>query len=91
MHSGVGFLGGVWSLPYSPRWLLEQGRDDEALAVVKKLNDTGVDMQSDDIYLFQFNQMQQQIRYEKENTIKRVFKIIATNSARKRLLLAVLV
>lgn len=32
-------LGGVWSLQESPRWLMEQDRHEEALAVLHKLHD----------------------------------------------------
>lgn len=82
-------LGGLWFLPFSPRWLLEKGRDGEALGVMKKL--TTVGDASDVAYRSQFDQMQKQIHYERETSLNSVFKILSTKSARKRLLLAVLV
>lgn len=34
---GVIVLIGIWFLPYSPRWLITQGREREAHAALKRL------------------------------------------------------
>ncbi|KAI0310356.1 general substrate transporter [Amylostereum chailletii] len=79
-------------LPYSPRWLLEKGQEDEALAVFTKLNaSAGIpDLSAEGAAAADFGQMREQIRRERED--RRSFReVFAGKGARKRLLLAVLV
>ncbi|KAJ7786724.1 hypothetical protein B0H14DRAFT_2630275, partial [Mycena olivaceomarginata] len=45
---------GMFILPYSPRWLVEQGRNDEAFAIVQRLHDA------------KDNEGKEQIRYEQK-------------------------
>jgi hypothetical protein len=82
-------LVGVFFLPFSPRWLLEQDRDEEALAVIKRLH--GNIGHDDSFYLAEFNQMREQIRYEKSVASPTWAEVFRTASNRKRVLLAVLV
>ncbi|KAL1954426.1 hypothetical protein VTO42DRAFT_1196 [Malbranchea cinnamomea] len=80
---------GVFWLPYSPRWLLEKERDEEAYEIVKRLHG-GTDV--DDAYVrAEFNQMREQIRFENSVTVRSTFEIFTKPNYRKRLLLAVLV
>jgi len=55
---------GMFILPYSPRWLVDQGRNDEALAVVQQLHG---DNKNEEFIELEFAEMLEQIRYEKEN------------------------
>ncbi|KAJ7253499.1 general substrate transporter [Mycena rebaudengoi] len=57
---------GMFILPYSPRWLVDQGRNDEALAVVQRLHGSGTDENKEFIEL-EFAEMLEQIQYEKEH------------------------
>ncbi|KAL1859674.1 hypothetical protein VTK73DRAFT_7511 [Phialemonium thermophilum] len=82
-------LFGIYFLPYSPRWLLEQERDEEALAVIKRLH--GNIGHDDSFFRAEFSQMREQIRFEKSVTNIGWGEIFRTPSNRKRLLLAVLV
>lgn len=81
-------LVGTFWLPYSPRWLLEKERDDEAYKVLKRLHgNIGAD---ESFFQAEFAQMRDQIRFE--NSVKQSFSEIWTKpSNRKRVLLAVLV
>ncbi|CZR63798.1 related to transporter (major facilitator superfamily) [Phialocephala subalpina] len=80
-------IGTFW-LPYSPRWLLEKERDEEAYAVLKRLHgNIGAD---ESFFRAEFAQMRDQIRFE--NSIKSTFTDLFTKpSNRRRLILAVLV
>lgn len=80
---------GIYFLPYSPRWLLEKERDDEAMAVIKRLH--GNIGEDDSFFRAEFSQMRDQIRFEKSVTNIGWGEIFRTPSNRKRLLLAVLV
>ncbi|RKU44667.1 hypothetical protein DL546_003583 [Coniochaeta pulveracea] len=80
---------GIYFLPYSPRWLLEKERDDEAIAVIKRLH--GNIGEDDSVFRAEYTQMREQIRFEKSVTNIGWGEVFRTPSNRKRLLLAVLV
>ncbi|KAG2421025.1 hypothetical protein HFD88_000641 [Aspergillus terreus] len=82
-------LAGIFWLPYSPRWLLEKERDDEALAVIRRLN--GHKGQDDAFIQAEFYQMREQLRFEKSQHVAGWGELFTRPSHRKRLILAVLV
>ncbi|KAL4893683.1 general substrate transporter [Aspergillus ambiguus] len=82
-------LVGIFWLPYSPRWLLEKERDDEALAVIKRLN--GHKGQDSAFVQAEFYQMREQLRFEKHQHVAGWVELFTRPSYRKRLILAVLV
>ncbi|KAJ6459470.1 general substrate transporter [Mycena vitilis] len=55
---------GMFILPFSPRWLVEQGRHDEALVVIQQLHGTKENKEFIDL---EFAEMLEQIQYEKEH------------------------
>ena len=80
---------GIFWLQYSPRWLLEQDRDDEALAVVKRLH--GQENADDSSVRAEFHQMREQLQFEKTQYVAGWADLFNRPSNRKRLVLAVLV
>lgn len=81
-------LVGIFWLPYSPRWLLEQERDDEAYAVIKRLHGNSGD---EPFFRAEFTQMRDQLRFERSQQAAGWRDCFTTPSNRKRILLAVLV
>lgn len=69
--------------------MLEKDRDDEALAVIKRLH--GNIGEDDSFFLAEYNQMREQIRYEKTVSNISWAQLFKTPGNRKRVLLAVLV
>ncbi|CAE6432422.1 unnamed protein product [Rhizoctonia solani] len=62
---GLIVFAGIWFLPYSPRWLITQGRESEAYSALKRL------MGSDDeTFEVEFNRMKEQIKLEKAREVK---------------------
>ncbi|KAJ7787726.1 general substrate transporter [Mycena olivaceomarginata] len=55
---------GMFILPYSPRWLVEKGRNDEAFVIVQRLHGT---KDNEEFIALEFAEMKEQIRYEQEN------------------------
>ncbi|KAK9367893.1 general substrate transporter [Lipomyces kononenkoae] len=82
-------LVGIFWLPYSPRWLLERERDDEALAVIKRLHGHKGEAYED--IRTEFYQMREQLRFEKSQYVAGWSELFTRPSNRKRLILAVLV
>ncbi|KAJ7111877.1 general substrate transporter [Mycena epipterygia] len=61
---------GMFILPFSPRWLVDQGRHDEALAVVQQLHG---DAENKEFIDLEFAEMLEQIQYEKEHISTKMF------------------
>ncbi|KAG8817747.1 hypothetical protein FRC17_011118, partial [Serendipita sp. 399] len=55
---------GMFFLPFSPRWLIAQGREDEAWAVVQRLHGN---LKNEEFTKLEFAEMVEQIKYEKAN------------------------
>lgn len=81
-------LAGSFWLPFSPRWLLENERDDEAYAVLKRLHG---EMEDESFFQAEFSQMRDQIRFENSVAVKGLKELFMKPSNRKRVILAVLV
>ncbi|ODV90244.1 hypothetical protein CANCADRAFT_103965 [Tortispora caseinolytica NRRL Y-17796] len=81
-------LAGTWALPESPRWLIEKEREDEAYRVIKRLHSNAVD---ETLYKAEFNQIREQLRFEKASNAKSWKELFYKPSNRKRLILAMLV
>ncbi|KAK7690940.1 hypothetical protein QCA50_006043 [Cerrena zonata] len=54
---------GILFMPFSPRWLVNQGRDDEAIAVISKVRNLPVDS---DLIQIEFLEIKAQYLFEKE-------------------------
>lgn len=75
---------GILFFPFSPRWLMAQGRDDEALAVLMRLRSAS---SSSDV-LDEFNDIKNEIDFEREQSVKS-YKQFLYPPLRRRLLLGI--
>jgi 3-methyladenine DNA glycosylase AlkC len=75
---------GTFFLPESPRFLMEKGRNEEALRILQKFR-----RQNDEEFMKkEFKQMLDQINWDKENEVTSIVGILKKPSYRKRLILA---
>jgi hypothetical protein len=79
---------GLFWLPESPRWLIQKEKYDPAKVVLKRLHSDigGTDA---DFYHREFEQIKQQIDFEREVTIKSWWTLFTKASNRRRLLLGI--
>ena len=79
---------GLFWLPESPRWLIQKGRYEQAHIVLERLHaDIGVDANFAER---EFEQIKQQIDFEREVTIKSFWALFTKPSYRKRLFLGIM-
>lgn len=56
-------------IPESPRWLIMKDRSDEAAKIVQALHGSGTDIQANHFANLEFQQMQEQIVFERQNHV----------------------
>lgn len=90
--AAIMLTGSIW-MPESPRWLIANNRNDQALLILKRLHGTGVSSETNDnevpFYQREFNQIEAQIRLEQETTQLGIVNIVKRASYRKRIFIIV--
>ncbi|CAG8743390.1 784_t:CDS:10, partial [Racocetra persica] len=83
------FLLGTLILPFSPRWLLDHDRDDEALVVLARLRANGD--KTDPVVTNEFNEIKENVGFEREIAAKSYLELvkIGPENIRKRVILGV--
>ncbi|CAE6499669.1 unnamed protein product [Rhizoctonia solani] len=76
---------GMFIFPYSPRWLVAQGREDEAYQVLEKLHFDGANREWLDT---EFAEICEQIRIEKQMRSSSIMDLVNTKPMLKRTLIA---
>ena len=72
----------IWFIPESPRWLIDHGKEDKAIAVLTKWHCNGDT--EDPLIAFEYAEIKETIRLEKEIASQSSWKDLFTNKANLR-------
>lgn len=77
---------GMFFLPYSPRWLCDKSRNEEALQTLARLHADG---NVEDPYVLQeYNEIVEYVKFEREHAV-RTYRDLFSKQNRRRVMLAV--
>ncbi|KAJ1924836.1 hypothetical protein IWQ60_004945 [Tieghemiomyces parasiticus] len=79
---------GILLMPFSPRWLVDHGKDAQALQVLARLRSHGDEC--DPAVLAEYEQIKEEVRFERENSVRSYFALLR-KPIRRRLVLGVLI
>lgn len=74
---------GMFVLPFSPRWLISVGREEEAYKVIRSLHE---DANNEEFIKLEFAEMVEQIKYEKEHIVTKFSDLWSTKPMLRRTL-----
>jgi ABC-type multidrug transport system ATPase subunit len=76
----------MFVLPYSPRWLVDKNRNEEALQTLARLHAEGD--QEDPYVVQEYNEIVEFVKFERENAV-RTYRDLFSKQNRRRVMLAV--
>ncbi|KAG2184678.1 hypothetical protein INT43_000591 [Umbelopsis isabellina] len=77
---------GMFFLPYSPRWLCDRGRNEEALTTLARLHAQG--NEQDPYVIQEYNEIVAYVKFERENAVRSYADLFSKDN-RRRVILAV--
>ncbi|KAJ1653238.1 hypothetical protein IWQ61_006598 [Dispira simplex] len=79
---------GIIFMPFSPRWLLDNDKDEQAIRVLARLRSNGDT--SDPAVIEEFNEIKSEVQFERENSVRSYWQVLR-KPIRRRLMLGIII